>query len=318
MRIFVTGAFGNVGRHAVRALVERGHEVRALKFSRASKMSLARVFGAAAEHVRVVEGDVRDRAAMDEAVRGADVVVHLAYVIPPPALEDPALAESVNLGGTRALLDAARAAERPPKFLFASTLDVYGLTQHLPPPRRVGDPLAATDAYSAQKISCEQWVRDSGLTFAIFRFADVPPLVVRGPHPMMFRLPLDTRIEAIHPDDAARAIATAVERDETWGRAWNIGGGKTCQLTYREYLTGFLSAMGLGPLPDDAFSREPYCTDWLDTDDSQRAFDYQRKSFADIVRDVSAVYGWRRHAAKIFSPLVRRFILRLSPHRRAV
>jgi nucleoside-diphosphate-sugar epimerase len=259
--------------------------------------------------VEVLRGDVRDRAAMEAAMRGVDVVAHLAYLIPPPALEQPRLAESINLDGTRTVLAAAKHA----RILFASTLDVYGSTQHLPPPRRISDPVSAIDAYAAHKIACEAMVREAG--GAILRFADIPPIALRLPHPMMFRLPLETRIEMIHPDDAGLAVANAIDCDAVWGRTFNIGGGARCQLTYREYLGAFLDAMGIDRLPDHVFSNEPYCTDWLDSDESQRLLQYQRHSFEDVVRQTAALMGWRRPLARLFRPLVRAAILRMSPHR---
>jgi nucleoside-diphosphate-sugar epimerase len=312
-RVLVTGAFGNIGRYAVREISAAGYQVRALGHDArpsAAERALERDFGPSVE---VIRGDVRDRAAMDAAVRGAGTVVHLAYSIPPPALERPALAQSINVEGTRTLLAAAVAAEEPPRFFFASTLDVYGLTQHLPPPRRVGDRLQRTDAYSGHKIDCERLVGTSTLRYCILRFADVPPIAVRAPHPMMFRVPLETRIEMIHPADAGLAVARALGCPEVWGRTLNVGGGPGCQLVYREYLGAFLDAMGVGRLPDEAFSTEPYCTDWLDTEESQRLLRYQRHTFADVVRETAALLGFRRPLARLFRPVVRAAILRLSP-----
>ncbi len=316
-RVLVTGAFGNIGQHAVRELGASGHAVRALRFGArrrsAEERALARGFG---PRVEVIDGDVRDRAAMDAAVRDVDVIVHLAFLIPPIALERPALAQSINVEGTRTVLAAARAASRPPRFLFASTLDVYGDTQHLPPPRRVGDPVQASDAYSGHKIACERLVQESGLPFTILRFADVPPIAVRAPHPIMFRLPLANRIEMIHPADAGLAVARAVSHPEVLGRTFNVGGGARCQLLYRDYLGAFLDAMGIGRLPDEAFSTEPYCTDWLDTEESERLLRYQRHGFEDVVRETAALLGWRAPLARALRPLVRAGVLRLSPHRR--
>jgi UDP-glucose 4-epimerase len=314
LRVFCTGAFGNIGQHAVRELCAAGHQVRALRHERrdrAAERALARAGG---DRLEIVQGDVRDRAAMDRAVRDVDVVVHLAYVIPPPAVERPALAQSVNVEGTRTLLAAARAAPRPPRFLFASTLDVYGVTLHLPPPRRVGDRVQRTDVYSGHKIDCERLVAESGLTATVLRFADVPPIAIRAPHPMMFEVALDNRIEMIHPEDAGLAVARAVSCPEVWGKTLNVGGGPGCQLTYREYLGAFLDAMGVGRLPDAAFTPHPYCTDWLDTEESQRLLGYQRKTFADVVRETAALLGWRAPLARAFRPAVRASMLRLSPH----
>lgn len=311
--VLVTGAFGNIGSRTVPLLCAAGHRVRALSHRWSRDRAQARRLPPGVE---VVRGDVRDRALMEAAVRGVDCVVHLAYLIPPPALERPAEALSTNVEGTRTLLAATAARAPGARFLFASTLDVYGVSPD-PPPRRVGDPLRETDAYSGHKILCERLVQESGMPSCILRFADVPPIAVRGPHPMMFRLPLDTRIEVIHPADAGLAVARAIDCPAAWGRILNIGGGQGCQLLYRDYLGGFLDAMGVGRLPEAAFSTEPYCTDWLDTEESQRLLDYQHHSFEDVVRETAALLSWRRPLARALRPLVRWSILRSSPHLRA-
>ncbi len=316
LRVLVTGAFGNIGRSAVPALVAAGHTVRALRYH-AKRRGEAAAGRASGPGVEVVSGDVRDRAAMDAAVRDVDCIVHLAYLIPPPALAAPALAQSINVDGTRTLLAAASAAARPPRFLFASTLDVYGANPHLPPPRKVGDPLHVTDVYSGHKIACERMVEASGLRFAVLRFADVPPIALRAPHPMMFRVPLATRIEMIHPADAGLAVSLAVGHAGVWGRTLNVGGGPRCQLLYRDYLGAFLAAMGIDRLPDEAFSAEPYCTDWLDTEESERMLGYQRRTFDDVVRETAALLGWRRPLTRVLRPLVHAAILRMSPAWRA-
>jgi UDP-glucose 4-epimerase len=75
--------------------------------------------------------------------------------------------------------------------------------------------------------------------------------------------------------------------------------------------------MGIGRLPDEAFSTEPYCTDWLDTEESERLLHYQRHGYDDVVRETAALLGWRRPLARALRPVVRAGILRLSPAWRA-
>jgi UDP-glucose 4-epimerase len=312
--VLVTGAFGNIGRHTVDALLDAGHRVRALRFGK------QRVEPSRRERwrdVEIVDGDVRTAIGLHEAVRGVDVVIHLAFVIPPACLDDPAAARRTNVDGTRHIIESMRGHAPSARLLFASTLDVFGHTAHLPPPRRAADPVVATDVYTAHKIECEKMVMESGLSWGILRYADVPPLELRGPVPIMFEIPPDQRIETIHPADAGLATARAAVHDETWGKIWLIGGGASCRLHYGEYLARFFEAMELGSaLPPQAFTTSPYCTDWLDTDDSQRVFQYQRASFDDIVRDVSSLLGWRRPLARLARPLVRWHMLRMSPYYR--
>lgn len=310
MQVLVTGATGNIGMSTVRALAEQGHQVRAMVFGR------TRPLPAVFKHprVEVFPADIRDAVRVDEAVRGQDVVVHLAYVLPPLSNEDPALARAVNLDGTRMLLDAALRQATPPRFLFASSLDLFGRTMHLPPPRQVSDPVQATDLYTEHKLQCEQWIQESTLNWCIFRFSDVPVIGFRSPHPIMYEIPLDQRFEVIHTLDAGLAIANALECDAVWRRIWLIGGGETCQLTYRQFLFGVFSVMGLGKLPEQAFTTTPYVTDWLDTAESEALLHYQRHSFTDIMRDVEARSRWQRRVMPLVRPVVLRYLLRLSPY----
>lgn len=305
MTILVTGAGGNVGSHVVAELVRRGHDVRALDVRRVRSGTSARM-----------RADITDPAAVARAVAGVDTVIHLAAVIPPGTDERPAEARAVNVDGTRNIVEACRARPRPPRLLFTSSFDVHGHTLHRPPPRHVTDSLVATDAYTEHKIEGERLVRGSGLTWAIFRLADVPVLGPRRPHPIMFEIGLDNRIEVLHAGDAALAVANALAEPRVWGRVLFVGGGASCQVTYQEYLAGLLGAMGLEPLPDNAFSTAEYVTDWLDTAESAALLHYQVHDFDGVVRAVATGMGWQRTAARLAGPLARAAILRLSPYYR--
>ncbi len=311
MKVLVTGAFGNIGSHLVPELVREGHAVRCLARDTARNRRAAREAGRRAE---VAWGDVRDAAAVRRAVAGVEAVLHLAGKIPPGSEEQPEEARAVNVGGTENVVAACLAEARRPRLLFTSTLDVHGRTQSRPPPRRVDDPLEATDEYTADKIACEERIRASGLEWCILRLSDVPVIGLRDPHPIMFEIGLHNRIESLHADDAAVALARALRTPEVWGRILFVGGGPSCQLTYREYLTRLLAAMGIEMLPDEAFSTADYVTDWLDTSESQRLLAYQRRTFDDIAADIAACLGWKRRLVPIAKPLVRSAILALSPY----
>jgi UDP-glucose 4-epimerase len=312
VKVLLTGGAGNIGSHTLPELVAHGHTVRSFERSTKAGRRAARYLPPGVE---VVRGDITDAAAVVRAAAGMDVVVHLAAVIPPAADEEPGRARAVNVDGTANVVAACQAQPTPPRLLFSSTFDVHGHTLDRPPPRHVDDPLVATNPYTEHKIECEELIRESGLTWCIFRFADVPILGVRDPHPIMFEIGLDNRIEALHADDAGLAIANALETPEVWGRTLFVGGGTSCQLTYREYLTRLLAAMGIRPLPDDAFSAAVYATDWIDTTESEALLHYQRHDFADIAEAIAAGLGWKRRLVPMVGPLARAAILRLSPYR---
>jgi nucleoside-diphosphate-sugar epimerase len=152
--------------------------------------------------------------------------------------------------------------------------------------------------------------------WCILRLTDVPVLGARDPHPIMFEIGLDNRIEALHADDAGLALANALETPAVWGRILFVGGGPSCQVTYREYLAKLLAAMNIEPLPEEAFSTKEYATDWVDSEESQALLRYQRHSFDDIAEAIAASLGWKRRIAAAAGPLARASILRLSAYYR--
>jgi nucleoside-diphosphate-sugar epimerase len=310
MKILLTGAFGNLGRSTLDELLRQGHSVRCFVSRRKAHLRTARSY---AGKIELIRGDMRQPADLFEAVQDQDIIIHLAYMLPPYSEERPDLSLAVNIGGTRNLLAAARSLPRPPRFLFSSSFDVFGYTQQMPPPRKITDPVQATDHYSTHKIACEEMLKTSGLEWSIFRFADIPPLSLRSPHPIMFKIPLDTRFEVIHTYDAGLAIANGIHCDDIWGRTLLIGGGPTCQMLYREYLGRMLEMMGIGMLPESAFGNDPYSTDWLDTEESQRLLHFQRYSFEDIMQQLTRIVGYKRHLTRLVRPAARWWILRLSP-----
>ncbi|MBA2391161.1 MAG: NAD(P)-dependent oxidoreductase [Ktedonobacteraceae bacterium] len=314
MKVLLTGAFGNIGFSALQELLQQGHTVRCFdKRGRQAEKKALQVEGRA----EVIWGDLRCSDEVAMAVQDQEVIVHLGYIIPPQIEEDLEAARQVNMDGTRYILEAAQQQSQPPKILFGSSLDVFGFTQNHPPPRKVTDPVQVTDEYTKHKLYCEARVRNSSLVWSIYRFADVPPLAPRRPHPIMYKIPLDTRFEMLHTYDAGLAIANGISCPEIWGKVLLVGGGSTCQVYYRDYLGRILDAMGIGMLPVSAFGHDPYCTDWLDTEESERLLHYQHHSFDEIIQDV-AKYAAPPALVKLLMPLirplVRRWILRLSPY----
>ena len=314
MKILLTGAFGNLGLMTLEELLRQGHQVRCFVSRRPVHRRTARRF---AGSIELVQGDLRQPADLAQAVQDQDAIIHLAYLLPPQSEDQPDLARAINVDGTRNVLDAARSVPTPPRFFFASSFDVFGRTQDQPHPRTLRDPVQATDHYSSHKLACEEMVKTSGLPWTIFRFADIPPLGLRSPHPIMFSIPLANRTEVIHPADAGLAVANAMTCEEVWGTVQLIGGGPRCQLLYRDYLGRMLDMMGIGMLPERAFGTEPYCTDWLDTTESQRLLAYQRYSFDDIMQQLTRIVGYKRRLATLARPAARWWILRMSPYYRA-
>jgi nucleoside-diphosphate-sugar epimerase len=129
MGFLVTGGAGFIGSHLVQYLQKRGEKVRVLDNFSTGKMENIEPF---AEHIDLIKGDVRDRKACEEAVKGVDFVLHQAAVCSVPrSIEDPVATNETNVDGTLNLLIAAKEA-RVKRFICASSSSVYGEIEVLP------------------------------------------------------------------------------------------------------------------------------------------------------------------------------------------
>ncbi|RME41739.1 MAG: SDR family NAD(P)-dependent oxidoreductase [Planctomycetota bacterium] len=153
-RIVVTGGAGFIGSHLCEALLARGHEVVALDnlddfYDPAVKRAnLAQALSS--ERFTFVEGDIRDREAVERVLSGnVEAVVHLAARAGVrPSIADPVLYEQVNVHGTTVLLEACRR-RGVRRFVFGSSSSVYGNNRKVPfsesdPVDRPISPYAAT------------------------------------------------------------------------------------------------------------------------------------------------------------------------------
>jgi len=137
MKAVVTGAAGFIGSHLTERLLGEGWTVVGMdNFDGFYDPRIKRRNIAAClpnPHFRLVEADVRDKAAMDKAIEpGADVLVHLAALAGVrPSIAEPALYADVNINGTVVLLDVVRQFKIP-RFVFASSSSVYGNNEKVP------------------------------------------------------------------------------------------------------------------------------------------------------------------------------------------
>ncbi len=171
--VAVTGPTGEIGRSVVSAL-DRSREV-------ARIVGMARrPFDTGAQGWKKVEyrrGDVLDAQAVAGLVAGADVVVHLAFIIM-GSLEE---SRRVNLQGSRNVFEACVAA-RVPRLVYASSVAAYGFHKDSPQPLTEDVPARGTDAhyYSAQKAEVEkvlgETLRGTGTDAYVLR-----PCIVAGP-----------------------------------------------------------------------------------------------------------------------------------------
>src|SRR5580704_989798 len=149
--VLVTGGAGYVGSVLVPRLLEFGHTVTVLDLFIFGHDVLQPI----ANHPRLiqVQGDLRHPAAVEKALAGCDLVIHLACISNDPSFElDPELGKSINYDSFRPLVRAAKKAGVD-RFVYASSSSVYGIKDEAEVTEDLSvEPL--TD-YSKYKALCE-------------------------------------------------------------------------------------------------------------------------------------------------------------------
>jgi UDP-N-acetylglucosamine/UDP-N-acetyl-alpha-D-glucosaminouronate 4-epimerase len=178
-KALVTGGAGFIGSNLVRALLERGDEVRVLdNFSTGNRANLGGL------DVEIVEGELRSYERVHNAVRGSEVVFHLgALGSVPRSVQDPLTSSAVNVEGTLNVLLAARD-EGVRRVVFSSSSSVYGAKNHLP----VDESLAADpiSPYGVAKLAAERYCVSFSRVYESFETVVLRYFNVFGPRQSPF------------------------------------------------------------------------------------------------------------------------------------
>jgi len=271
-RILITGGAGFIGSHIADQLIaDRPAEIRILdNFVRGRRENLA--WAMANGPITLVEGDIRDRTSVTEAMDGIDLVFHQAAIRITQCAEEPRLALEVMVDGTFNVLEAAVAAGVQ-KVVAASSASVYGLADHFPTTER-HHPYNNRTIYGAAKCFNEGLLRSFsemyGLRYVALRYFNVygPRMDMHGVYtevfirwmeriasglpPVMFGDGFQT-MDFVHVADVARAniyAARAAVTDEVVNVA---SGHETSLKTVAETL---LRAMGSSLRPEHAAERK--------------------------------------------------------------
>ena len=172
-KVLITGADGFIGSHLTEALVNKGYDVRAFVYynSFSSYGWLDSISSETKSQIEFFAGDIRDPNGVREAMKGVDIVFHLAALIAIPfSYHSPDSYIDTNVKGTLNIIQAARD-NQVSRVLVTSTSEVYGTAQFVPITEL--HPKQPQSPYSASKIGADA-IADS-----FYRSFDLPLTIVR-------------------------------------------------------------------------------------------------------------------------------------------
>lgn len=239
-RVLVTGAGGFIGSHLTERLVEAGASTQALVHYNALGTWGWLDHSPLRDEVKVIAGDICDRDSLRRAMRGVEVVFHLAALIAIPySYHAPVSYVRTNVEGTLNVLQAARE-ENVERVIHTSTSEVYGTARYVPIDEE--HPLQGQSPYSASKIGADKLAEAFHVSF------DLPVVTVRpfntfGPR-QSARAVIPTiviqcltretvRLGNLHPTRDLNYVANTVEGflkaasvPAAIGRTINLGSGR--------------------------------------------------------------------------------------------
>lgn len=245
--ILITGGLGFLGSHLVSRFSAGGEAVRIL--TRPQRKAEARD-----NPHEIVWGDIRDPEAVDHAVRGTEVVVHLVSNFRKGG-SDEKEAYAVNVRGTRNILESC-SRHGVKQLIHCSTIGVHGSVLEIPANEET--PFNPLDLYQETKLQAEQEVwrhhRETGLPVTVLR-----PISMFGPGDermlKLFRMIRKGRFvmvgkgEALfqpaYIDDVVEGFALSLRNDRALGEAFIIGGNEYVPL--RNLVAAIAEELGVPP-----------------------------------------------------------------------
>jgi UDP-glucose 4-epimerase len=259
-KVVVTGGAGTIGSTLCDHLVAAGAQ-EVVVLDSLVRGRVANLEGALrSPTVRLVEGDIRDRALLAEIMPGTDVLFHLAAIRITQCAAEPRLALEVLVDGTFDVLEAAVSAGVR-KVVASSSASVYGLAETFPTDER-HHPWNNDTLYGAAKVFNEGLLRSfqamCGLDYVALRYFNVygPRMDVHGAYtevlirwmeriadgqPLLVLGDGLQTMDFVYTDDIARANVLAAE-SEAGGAVLNIASGAETSL--RDLAAALLRVMG--------------------------------------------------------------------------
>ena len=274
--------------------------------------------------IEILYGTVASIEDVENAVSGASYLFNLAAAIPPRADKFPEDSYLANELGVKNIVEVL---EKHPevKLIDTTTVALYGHRDSKYPFVRVGDPLipAPFDFYTTHKLRGEYAILESNIpNFTIIRqtaMVYLDMLTANMNDGLMFHTPFNNAIEWSTAEDSARLLATIIRkdlagelnRDNFWGKIFNLGGGIGGRVSGYETIQGGFSLFGGDAkdfyLPYYNCLRNFHCGFFTDGDELEKLFHYRQDNINDYWQKILKAHPELKMARIVPKKLIKKF-----------
>ena len=244
-RVLLTGAAGIMGFESLKQMVEDGCDYEIIALDLPGERTTEKLMKYKDnKRVTIIMGDLTDYSIVLNAVKGCDMIIHIAALVSPVADYFPEKAMKVNYGSTKNFIKAIYELGQEKTIKYVLIVTVAETGDRMPPIHwgRVGDPIKPSiyDYYTVSKVAAERLVIESWLKYwvSLRQTGIMGPAMAKIRDDIQFHNPLDNVLEYISDRDRGREIGNIAAFDfnktlpeNFWGHIYNIGGGESCRVS---------------------------------------------------------------------------------------
>ena len=249
-KVLVTGAYGLLGSHTVRELIENGYCVRAFGRDKTKLAELAKEFEGSGM-IEVFEGDICEPSDIERACEGMDYVIHCAALLKGWGRRSDFI--RTNVGGTKNVLDAC-GKNSIKRLVYTSSPSAYAMQNNLNITEDEYNENNKLNYYIESKIIAEKMVRGQDkVPYAMIRPRGITGIGDKNMLPVLINvnkqigIPLFQKgkilVDLVCADNAALALRLCMEKDEALGQVYNITNGEPKLVT--ELAEEMFTALGM-------------------------------------------------------------------------
>jgi len=222
-KVLITGAAGTIGKRVIKYLLMEGkYEITVIDFKTRNN---SKIFHKYHKRLNIVYGDICSNDLMEDLIRNADYVIHLASSSPLLGNLNKNLTRNVDYKGTETIVRLIDFYNPSCHLMYASSSSVYGMQNKNQVSTSTHIEEETLGLFAKAKLDSENIIKKKLSNYTIFRI----PVVLCNPIKEDFDFSYDAKsnIEVITDEDVAYMFAKAIDKkDEINKKTYNVGGGE--------------------------------------------------------------------------------------------